>query len=944
MHPTRAVPWRTSRAMIALLAICAMLLAVLPATSATAQDEEEETGPRVERIAGADRVGTAIAVSAQTFDTAATVVIARADEYADALAGAPLATFLGAPLLLTSRDGLLPAVQAELERLGSTHAVLLGGTAALSETVEQDLNAMGVTPRRVSGPNRFATAAAVAANLVGEDTGGTVFVVKGIDDDPGRGWPDAVSAAPYAAFLNAPVLLVATDDATQPTLDAIAELDPAEVIIVGGTAAVSAATEESLGSEDEDTERTVRRLSGDTRYTTSGAVYDEAIAVGMDPTSRWLATGRNWPDTLAAGPAVATLGASLLLVDPEALANSPSTRERIRVLPDVLDEVVLVGGTAAISDAVRDELAAAIATDVVDADFCLTILHNNDGESKLLNAGRGFEDFGGVSRFATLIDREKARAIADRDDGCTERGVLTVTSGDNFLAGPEFQASLDKGEPYYDAIAQDRFDYDALAIGNHDFDFGPEVTAAFIRGFTGDAVFLSANLDFSGEPELQDLVDAGRIAASTMVEVGSRSVGVIGAVTPILRSISSPRNVVIDPDVAGAIAEEVETLQAADADIIVLISHLQSIEEDLVLLAELDGIDVAVAGGGDEVLGQAGTLYVPGDESVVAGTYPMYVDDAEGTSVPVVTTAGDYRYLGRLVTRFGEDNTLLDGDDAVDDRYSRMVRVADAALPDGITRDPELVTAVDEPISDYVAGLAANIIGESAVELDGSRQNIRTTETNLGNLMADSLRASVVDRGEEFGVDVTNVVALQNGGGIRAGIPAGDLSELDTFSVAPFANFTAAVEDVTATELKLLLENGYSRVEFVDGRFAHISGMHVEVDLDATAQERTTEGELTEEGERVVTVTLVADDGTETPLVVEGVPVPGAPTVTVATIDFLALGGDQYPFPDRDFTVVGVSYQQGLRNQIASFPDGVLPTAAGDPYAAGGEGRITFLP
>jgi 5'-nucleotidase / UDP-sugar diphosphatase len=941
MYRTRAVPWRTLRALIALFATCAMLLAILPlATTAAAQDEEEEPiQAQVERLAGNDRVGTAIAISTEAYEMAATVVIARADEYADALSGAPLATRLGAPLLLTSRDGLLPAVQAELERLGTTQAVLLGGTAALSEAVAQDLTAMGITPRRVSGPNRFATAAAVAAQLAGEDTGGTVFVVKGIDADPGRGWPDAVSAAPYAAFRAAPILLVDTDDATQPTLDAVEDLAPSEVVIVGGTAAVSETTAEGLAEEG----RTVRRLAGDTRYTTSAAVYDEAISFGMDPASRWLATGRNWPDTLAAGPAVATFGASLLLVDPETLDSSPSTRARLRQLPDVLDEVVLVGGTAAISDAVRTQVGSAIAIDVVDADFCLTVLHNNDGESKLLNAGRGFEDFGGVSRFATLLDREKARAVADRADGCAERGVLTVTSGDNFLAGPEFQASLDKGEPYYDAIAQDRFGYDALAIGNHDFDFGPEVTAAFIRGFEGDAVFLSANLDFTEEPELQTLVDAGRIAASTMVEIGSRNVGVIGAVTPILRSISSPRNVVIDPDVAGAIAAEVEVLQAADADIIVLISHLQSIAEDLELLAGLEGIDIAVAGGGDEVLGQAGTLYVPGDQDVVAGTYPLYVDDAQGASVPVVTTAGDYRYLGRLVTRFAEDNTLLDDDDAVDDRYSRMVRVAEATLPDGVARDPGLVSAVDEPISAYVAGLAENVIGESAVELDGSRQNIRTTETNLGNLMADAMRTSVVNRGEEFGVDVTNVVAIQNGGGIRAGVPAGDITELDTFSVAPFANFTAAVEDVTATELKLLLENGYSRVEFVDGRFAHISGMRVEVDLDATPQERTTEGEITEEGERVVTVTLVADDGTETPLIVDGAAVDGAPTVTVATIDFLARGGDQYPFPERDFTVVGVSYQQGLRNQIESFPDGLLPTGAGDPYAVGGEGRITFV-
>ena len=100
------------------------------------------------------------------------------------------------------------------------------------------------------------------------------------------------------------------------------------------------------------------------------------------------------------------------------------------------------------------------------------------------------------------------------------------------------------GQAYYDALAMDLIGYDAIALGNHDFDFGPEVLAEFIKQVSeSDAPFLSSNLDFSGEPGLQALFDEGRIAASVVVQKNGVRIGIIGATTPNLRSISSPRNV-----------------------------------------------------------------------------------------------------------------------------------------------------------------------------------------------------------------------------------------------------------------------------------------------------------------------------------------------------------------------------------------------------------------
>ena len=156
--------------------------------------------------------------------------------------------------------------------------------------------------------------------------------------------------------------------------------------------------------------------------------------------------------------------------------------------------------------------------DAAAPELCLTLLHNNDGESKLLPLST-LPDFGGVARFATLVDKLRAEAKrgddisddADMDDaedgekaargrqhaascddaGFVKRAAILVSSGDNFLAGPEFNAGLDNGQQY-DATALDLIRYDALAIGNHEFDFGPDVFDTFVRAFDRSrAPFLS---------------------------------------------------------------------------------------------------------------------------------------------------------------------------------------------------------------------------------------------------------------------------------------------------------------------------------------------------------------------------------------------------------------------------------------------------------------------
>lgn len=144
--------------------------------------------------------------------------------------------------------------------------------------------------------------------------------------------------------------------------------------------------------------------------------------------------------------------------------------------------------------------------------------------------------------------------------------------------------------------------------------------------------------------------------------------------------------------------------------------------------------------------------------------------------------------------------------------------------------------------------------------------------------------------------------------------------------------------DIEPAELEALLEHGYAVVETGGGQFAQISGMEVVVDLSQPARTTDEEGNVTEEGSRVVSVTL--DDGT--PIVVDGEPVPASPatTVTVATSDFLARGGDAYPFPEGAFiSAGGVPYQEALEQFLVEDLGGVVTAA---DYPVGGEGRITF--
>jgi 5'-nucleotidase len=566
-----------------------------------------------------------------------------------------------------------------------------------------------------------------------------------------------------------------------------------------------------------------------------------------------------------------------------------------------------------------------------ESDVTLTLLHNNDGESALLEGLVDDQPFGGVAPFATVVANLKREGDRGRDNVS-----LLVSSGDNYLASAQFQASLDKGIPYYDAMAMDLIGYDAIAIGNHEFDFGPEVFANFVNSFKHKTPFLSANLDFSNEPVFDKLTSRGRIAASVIVKEEGEKFGIIGATTDFLPIISSPRDVIVN-EVLPAVQAEVEKLKGKGVNKIILISHLQSILEDLDLASMLDDIDIVVAGGGDELLANDDDVLVPGDEAAVFGSYPIIATDVDGTEIPVVTTSGGYRYLGRLIVEFDEDGNLLEFDDE-----SGPVRVTTGDFDDAVEANQKVARRVVEPVTAYVEALATTVVATTQVPLNSARGTIlvqgdpptpvipiqvinpgeRVSNTNLGNIAADSMLWQATELAGAFGVAAPDI-AFQNGGGIRlpdtllfgaatVGSPV-NVTRLDINNQFPFPNFVSMVENVPVTQLKAILENAVSRVEFVDGRFAHVAGMSYEWDSTGTPNV-----------DRVRTITV---GGTE---VYAGgaYQVPETTTFNVATIDFLARGGDGYDFGGLPFTTLGVTYEQAMLNYLAGPLGGVITEAA----------------
>ena len=626
----------------------------------------------------------------------------------------------------------------------------------------------------------------------------------------------------------------------------------------------------------------------------------------------------------------------------------------------------------------------------------LTILHNNDGESALLpdqsyTTAQGKLIYGSAAAFSSVMKREVRSAKSAKN------AVLSVYAGDSFLASKNLifsdPANNDSTATVYDGVAQSLMPYDVHALGNHEFDYGTGFLKRYIDSFESKTryPFISGNLDFSANEDLSSMINRKQpIVRSTLngKKLGESYVhrdyatgavfGIVSAITPTLRTISSPGTTKLTTtDIAATAAlinKQVEMLESRGVNKIILVSHLQGVAFDKQLIALLKNVDVAIAGGGDDLLTSPDVAesiqLIPG-EGKPAGKYPELVKDADGVDVPLITSKGNYNYLGRFDVSFNAAGKMTSYNKTTS--YPRRVIPTSSVskalgINYSVTPDPQIVNLVEVPLNSCLAGFAKPIASSKVVFATdrGSATvlGVRTAETNGGNLVADSFLHAYSTRAAGANlpaVSTTNpVVALQNGGGVRqnggvtlptAGV-AGAISRGNTFDLLPFDNRLVAITNVSAADIKEILERSCSVGTSGGGQFLQVGGIKVTCSRSGTAMVVSNPtgasyaGNVTTAGTRVKDVTL--SDGRA--LVKDGAVVAGAPAVTVVTNNFTAEGGDNYPTLAKQVKVgFGVSYEQALYDYLLSFPKnsaGLPEIPASDiRYSkTTGESRFTWLP
>lgn len=287
--------------------------------------------PDYDRISGQDRIGTAIKIAKQAFPTGAdNVIIARADSFPDALAGAPLAYKLHAPILLTNTEMLPGEVYQAIEDFSPRNIFILGGSGAVSDRIAEELFTI-TNVRRIAGENRYATAAAVADML---GTTGKAVVVNSAN------FPDAIAAASHASFQGIPILLTPSDNLVSETQNSLKKNAVTDVQVIGGTGVIAETVFAELTN--------ATRISGRDRFETSAHVLQANQPLGRIV---FLATGLNFPDALTGG-ILAALNSSNIILIPQ---DGP-TPEQIPILESLAGrKAVAFGGNQALtSDALKE--------------------------------------------------------------------------------------------------------------------------------------------------------------------------------------------------------------------------------------------------------------------------------------------------------------------------------------------------------------------------------------------------------------------------------------------------------------------------------------------------------------------------------------------------------------------------------------------------------------
>jgi len=473
--------------------------------------------------------------------------------------------------------------------------------------------------------------------------------------------------------------------------------------------------------------------------------------------------------------------------------------------------------------------ALAMSAGMATADYSLTILHTNDFHARFepiskydsgCSADSNMEGkcFGGTARLITAVKDARAR---------TNNSIL-VSGGDQFQ-GTLFYTYY-KGKVA--AEMMNKLGYDAMTVGNHEFDDGPEV----LRGFMDALNFpvLMSNADYTNEPLLE-----GKLAKSTVIERGGEKLGLIGLTPEDTDELASPGANVKFSDPVTAVQGEVDKLTAMGVNKIIVLSHSGYVVDQKVA-AETTGVDVIVGGHSN--------TYLSNTSDRAKGPYPTMVGNTA-----IVQAYAYGKFLGELNVIFDDAGNLksatgepltMDGNVAED--TGTKARIAELAGP--------------------LEEIRQKVVAQSSSTIDGNRDNCRVKECEMGNLVADAM----LDRVKSQGVSI----AIANSGGIRSSIDMGDVTMGEVLGVLPFQN-TLSTFEIKGSGVIAALENGVSQVEEVKGRFPQVAGIKFVWDQSIAPNEG-----------RVVSVMVADGDG--------WIAIDPNKTYGVVTNNYVRGGGDGY--------------------------------------------------
>ncbi len=610
--------------------------------------------------------------------------------------------------------------------------------------------------------------------------------------------------------------------------------------------------------------------------------------------------------------------------------------------------------------------------------FSLQILHGSDFEA-------GVRDINNILGFSAIVNKFKTATDIPAN---VVANTLILSAGDNYIPGAFFNASSDTslngvgGLGSSSAPVLGRGDIGILnaigiqasALGNHEFDLGLAQVASIIRTGSGNPgtafPYLSSNLDFSPEtgsgkpfaasdfstnPVAEASTIKGKIAESTVITVAGvdgvmgtaddQRIGIVGATTPTLPTISSSGATIVTPGnptdydaLAAEIQKTVDLLTAQGINKVVLLSHFQQFAiESQEVAPRLKDVDIVIGGGSNTRLLDDNDVLRAGDTD--QGDYPTLRVGTDGKPILVVNTDGNYKYVGRLVTEFDDNGVLLVDklDSTINGAYATDAAGVNRVYGETVNARDKAnanVVAIVDGISNVIASKDNLIIGKTSVFLNGTRGDVRTQETNFGNLTADANLALAKQ------IDPTVTISIKNGGGIRDNIGAlsvpagstgaddvvtlppqpnplapnkaeGDISQLDLENSLRFNNGLTLIT-LTAQQLLWVIEHSVAGTASgaTPGQFPQVSGLSFSFDptKQAIAFDTAT-GAITQEGKRVQNLAVLNEDGSLLDVIVkDGVLVGDANrTFRTVTLNFLAgtaaqtpanaLGGDRYPFP-----------------------------------------------